>query len=370
MKTWSVVVRVLISMVSHNEPMVRRPYPTWNDLTYPDLEDVWQALRETRSDPPGWAGSGNAARRKTYNSALEQAEQLLKAAADVGPASRPLLLFYGLSQAGRAIAAAGQQPDYRLNGHGIAIKQADQPHVGRVLVADKGAGAFTQVASLLGSRSLPQEVELADLWNIIEENDGWPLTSAPSSVRCLRVTRKPVGPDSFSQVALDLDGLSDEVAPHRDDQDQLAAAIRQKLSAFPTVAGYEFLHGPASFSGRDEKRGTVTVSLAWPLGRPEQASDQDVESVMNTLTPWIGRDPLQRRVHSVLGGDGAQLHPFLAWWSVLYSLSMLARYQPGQWTTQIDVNHSVDAAAVERLLRKALIAVPELTLATIDEVSR
>lgn len=91
---------------------------------------------------------------------------------------------------------------------------------------------------------------------------------------------------------------------------------------------------------------------------------------MNTLTPWIGRDPLQRRVHSVLGGDGAQLHPFLAWWSVLYSLSMLARYQPGQWTTQIDVNHSVDAAAVERLLRKALIAVPELTLATIDEVSR
>ncbi|WP_416071590.1 YaaC family protein [Streptomyces sp. ME02-8801-2C] len=79
--------------------MVRRPYPSRNDLTYPDLEDVWQALRETRSDPPGWAGSGNAARRKTYNAALEQAEQLLKAAAQVGPASRPLLLFYGLSQA-------------------------------------------------------------------------------------------------------------------------------------------------------------------------------------------------------------------------------------------------------------------------------
>lgn len=130
----------------------------------------------------------------------------MRAAAKVGPASRPHLLFYGLSQVDRAIAAAEQQPDYQLNGHGICIGQADQPRLGRVLVANKGSGAFTQVASLLGSRSLPQEVELADLWSVIEENDGWPVASAPSSIRCLRVTRKPVGPDSFSRVALNLDG--------------------------------------------------------------------------------------------------------------------------------------------------------------------
>ncbi|MDX3458713.1 hypothetical protein PV396_43480 [Streptomyces sp. ME02-8801-2C] len=213
-------------------------------------------------------------------------------------------------------------------------------------------------------------MELASLWSTIEENDGWPLASAPSSTRCLRVTRKPVGPDSFSTVALDLDGLSDDIATHGNDRDQLATAIHQHLSAFPTVADYEFLHGWAGIYGRDEKQGTVTVSLAWPLGRPEQPSDQDVEAVLTKLTPWAGRIPMQQRVHSVLGGDGTQLHPFLAWWAVLYCLSMLTRYQPGQWTTQIDVNHSIDAAALERLLSKALIAVPELALATIDEVSR
>ncbi|MCX5151640.1 YaaC family protein [Streptomyces sp. NBC_00320] len=37
---------------------------------------------------------------------MEQAQQMFKAAEVVGPQTRPLLVFYGLSQAGRAIAAA------------------------------------------------------------------------------------------------------------------------------------------------------------------------------------------------------------------------------------------------------------------------
>jgi hypothetical protein len=65
---------------------------------------VWGRLRATRWDPPG-AASESAERRRTCF-ALEQAEQMFRAAAGVGPATRPLLVFYGLSQAGRAIAAA------------------------------------------------------------------------------------------------------------------------------------------------------------------------------------------------------------------------------------------------------------------------
>lgn len=47
-------------------------------------------------------------RRRTYVMALEQAEQMFHAAHSVGPATSPLLLFYGLSQAGRAVAAAAK----------------------------------------------------------------------------------------------------------------------------------------------------------------------------------------------------------------------------------------------------------------------
>ncbi|WP_394798281.1 YaaC family protein [Streptomyces albidoflavus] len=84
--------------------MVRRPYPTSRDQTHPPTASVWRALRELRAAPPGRATSGS--RQKLFSSALEQSEQLFTAAGSVGPASRPLVLFYGLSQAGRAIAPA------------------------------------------------------------------------------------------------------------------------------------------------------------------------------------------------------------------------------------------------------------------------
>ncbi|MFF2570984.1 YaaC family protein [Streptomyces sp. NPDC058084] len=81
---------------------------------------AWETLRASRSDRPGRAGSG--ARAKTYATALEQAQQMFRAAEGVGPQTRPLLVFYGLSQAGRAIAAAAvglKGEDWNLVSHGI-----------------------------------------------------------------------------------------------------------------------------------------------------------------------------------------------------------------------------------------------------------
>ncbi|MGW9382434.1 YaaC family protein [Streptomyces albidoflavus] len=93
-----------------------------------DPEEAWGRLRASRANPPGKAGGG--ARRRTYAAALEQAEQMFRAAAVVGPATRPLQVFYGLSQAGRAIAAAAvdlKGEDWRLYGHGIKASGFDKP---------------------------------------------------------------------------------------------------------------------------------------------------------------------------------------------------------------------------------------------------
>ncbi|MGW9316795.1 YaaC family protein [Streptomyces albidoflavus] len=68
-----------------------------------DPPEAWERLRASRSSRPGRASGG--ARAKTYATALEQAQQMFRAAEGVGPQTRPLLVFYGLSQAGRAIAA-------------------------------------------------------------------------------------------------------------------------------------------------------------------------------------------------------------------------------------------------------------------------
>ena len=51
-------------------------------------------------------GEVDPARLHVFQAALTQAEELWEAASAVGAASRPLPLFYCLSQAGRAICAA------------------------------------------------------------------------------------------------------------------------------------------------------------------------------------------------------------------------------------------------------------------------
>lgn len=81
--------------------------------------ESWRHLRALRHDPPGLAAV-RGPRKRTFDAALEQAEQLFAAASVVGAAVRPLLLFYGLSQAGRALAAAWVSADNgQLSGHGI-----------------------------------------------------------------------------------------------------------------------------------------------------------------------------------------------------------------------------------------------------------
>lgn len=82
---------------------------------------VWSRLRATRAAPRGLA-TATPLRRRTYAAAMEQFEDLLRAAEQVGPAARPLPLFYALSQAGRAVTAAHADEPWQLRGHGLQLK--------------------------------------------------------------------------------------------------------------------------------------------------------------------------------------------------------------------------------------------------------
>ena len=92
--------------------------------TEEDRGDGWGKGRHAEpastSPPRGYAGQG--ARRTMFQSSLEQCEQFLAAAGGTGYATRPVQLFYALSQAGRAIVAAsprvGNQA-WRVSGHGL-----------------------------------------------------------------------------------------------------------------------------------------------------------------------------------------------------------------------------------------------------------
>jgi YaaC-like protein len=58
----------------------------------------------------------------------------------------------------------------------------------------------------------------------------------------------------------------------------------------------------------------------------------------------------------------------MAWWGVLFTLSMLARYQPDQWGAHINVDAGQYAVALERVLAAARTQPPDLILETLREV--
>jgi len=122
---------------------------TWADLQAVPIKHIWQELRSLRSQQVGRATGGD--RRATFNAALEQAEQLFTAAYSIGTATQPILLFYGLSQLGRAAAAASNRvgKEYKLTGHGIKdgeLQGAASQGLAQLIVQGLPNGSFPVVA--------------------------------------------------------------------------------------------------------------------------------------------------------------------------------------------------------------------------------
>jgi len=138
-------------------------------------ERAWSALRALRTATPGLAV--RADRRRVFSSALEQAEQLFGAAASVGVATKPLLAFYGLSQAGRAVAAVHAADAWRLSGHGIRAGRIDgrgKP-LAELTVDPEAGGSFGRLVNVLESSTVPVQTRLGDLWPLLSETARHPL---------------------------------------------------------------------------------------------------------------------------------------------------------------------------------------------------
>jgi hypothetical protein len=70
-----------------------------------------------------------------------------------------------------------------------------------------------------------------------------------------------------------------------------------------------------------------------------------------------------------LGDNARAMHPLLAWWAVLYVLSMVARYEPRAWNEMSSINASVEASPIEHMLETAVIRLPRLVLDVIDQLN-
>src|SRR5215469_7120888 len=150
----------------------------------PAATAAWTTLRATRWEPPGAARSTRD-RAKTYVVALEQAEQMFKAAATVGQATRPVLAYYGLNQAGRAISAAASavgDNEWRLSGHGIYAKNLHGSLADIAITCDQpdGKGSFAKLSQTLNSPLWKGPITFRSFWDSIPETRLTPLVDDQS----------------------------------------------------------------------------------------------------------------------------------------------------------------------------------------------
>jgi hypothetical protein len=319
---------------------------------------VWRHLRALRHQPPGSAREEDRAR--VFGAALEQSQQLFAAAASVDYASRPILVFYGVSQGGRAIAACSTaaKDGWQLKGHGIGVPKLDKrPELPDLTIRDNGNGSFTQLAPLLHSGSLPDGVSLGQICLTIPELAGTPLGGIGVDYRpTLRLDHLSV--HGNQEVSSWISGMPLRFAGHYT-EDEFATFCR----SYPTLLGFTGLPVSGQQPIIDEEQQSVRVARAWTLS----AGDDPGKFHSRLTRPYLGDD--DRYIFPSIGGDIQALHPLLAWWAILFALSMLARYQPDTWTYYLDVDKGAYAVPLEALLDRALAACPELVLHAIRSVS-
>jgi hypothetical protein len=327
---------------------------------------AWQRIRVLRARPPERV---KGEREGVFVSALEQAEQLVRAAENVGPAASPLLLFYAVSQAGRAIAAARLDDPWRLSGHGLKAPAAADPSAGllrRVVKPEDGQASklrrlsFAAVAGATGSGRLTSGLELGAVWAAIPELM-LPLPQPPRDddtwKRPLRVFRPMFDP--AHQMLADmrpLELLIDGLPPNSDLKTLVAY-----LSDYPTAAGAYMSQTPGmpedSIVNQISPRGQPLPVFCWP---DVPTNIQLRAQHLNAIAPDYKR--LGTRLLFPRAGCKDALSPLMLWWALLFGLSSVARYDPELWIAALDVNSSQLAVPIEAALETALDALPELIL--------
>jgi hypothetical protein len=145
---------------------------TGRRVTINKMSDILR-IRATRASPFGLARD-DPDRRAVYGAALGQFQELMTAAKDSSAASRPLPLFYALSQAGRAIAADRADNPWQLRGHGLVAPDLDgeilNVSVHRQQRKDKAPiDSFAGVARATGGAPFEGAVTIGALWASLPE---------------------------------------------------------------------------------------------------------------------------------------------------------------------------------------------------------
>jgi hypothetical protein len=340
------------------------PCATMTAVTGPS----WRPIRGLRSDPPGLAAEPE--RRGVFAAALQQAEEFFDAACETGYATKPVALFYALSQAGRAIAAAwGQEDRWELAGHGLSVpmqrERSGLPGIAEspIKVTPREADSFGAVARLTGSATLPAGtiVQLGALWASLPElppvdelcADHWrarEITPAQDRPGRLLFGAPPLSGPTMGTVSLP------ELADRDDPREADAAEV---LRPYPTASGAAIQIVPKR-EERDPSRVVPAGLLDWTRREPGPVGGHiNVVSPLDRHAVEVGG---RFYLRPSVGSDSTYLSTLMTWWALLFALSSIARYEPAAWTTALDVDASPIGNALEDALDEAEARLPHLII--------
>lgn len=307
-------------------------------------------IRATRAHPP--ARGVEESRRARYGAALAQFDELMTAAAANTAAARPLPLFYALSQAGRAIAAARAEYPWRLRMHGLTAPNLDglllSVAIKRTAVEkETSVDSFTGVARATGSPAFEESADVGALWASLPETSGL-LTAPPAATPLVLVPQGVDAPvmawERVGALIIGYDGAPEELPAYLERHFPTSVGVQLfQPQGMPHVFEHHSDYGPG-------------LSVWW------SADAADVAGHIRTLQRIAPQTEDFSARWLRPGVSGVALSPLMTWWALLFGLSMVARYEPAGWVSALRYDESPLAAPLERLLEIGLDRIPELVL--------
>ena len=290
---------------------------------------------------------------------MAQFEEQCTAAKVVTPFTRPLNLYYGLAQAGMAIAAAHAPDPWSFSRHGLKLPDRNAG-LADMQVRPDGDGAFQKVASATGSPGINGPVSIGALW-----------ASIPSLVRTATL------PNLSHPVALDVIPEESHLENPRailyipgempTESEAWLARFTEILAEYPGTDDIRVPLEPGTVVAPNKAGKQWQITVEWPAPDVTRAmTEEELRLFFGRIAPPYLYE-VDRALRPRIGAsEDAPPSPLMTWWLLLYSFSILARYEPRRWVAMLDLDKSGAAISLQYLLEEALTVVPHLVLEALD----